>query len=288
MDRNAGVVRERAGRTRALGSWSYVVTVHLALLVAAVSPETVCRLQAAVTGDPSFGITYRGLLRAHHLEDRAAPEGSVVFVGDSNTERMDTRVMTPERALNFGISGDTLVGLAQRLPLYRSIRSARTVVLAIGVNDLAHAGSETIAARLREVLAGLPPRVPVIVSGVLPIHEPTYRQANITYLNGRRIDNARIRELNARIRGVSGQFPSVVFVDATRAMVDGTGNLEATFTVDGVHLTEAGYRAWASVLAPALATPNLAGARPPAPTPRSPCSPAGTRSSSDPRLPGPG
>jgi lysophospholipase L1-like esterase len=55
-------------------------------------------------------------------------------------------------------------------------------------------------------------------------------------------DNAGMLVIRDRLRH---EFPAAICVDATRALAP-TGLLRPEYTVDGVHLTEAGYRVWAT------------------------------------------
>ncbi len=60
------------------------------------------------------------------------PDKSVVFVGDSLTQSLYVDAVA-RPSVNYGIGGDTTVGVLGRLPEYRSILCASAVVMAIGV-----------------------------------------------------------------------------------------------------------------------------------------------------------
>jgi hypothetical protein len=76
------------------------------------------------------------MLLAHHMRlDGNVPSDALLFFGSSSVQSLAVGELA-ERAVNFGIGSETIPQLMERLPRYRSLASARGVVLAIGY-DLA-------------------------------------------------------------------------------------------------------------------------------------------------------
>ncbi len=163
-------------------------------------------------------------------------EADVVFLGDSLTEYgLWSEWFLGRSVVNRGIGGDTSAGVLRRLDT--STGSQRKLSLLIGTNDLA-----------------LGVRIPAIAANVGAIIDGIRRTAPATeiYLNGvlpraRRFRD-RVRELNDALLAVADER-TVVFLDLWPALADADGALRRDFTMDKLHLTGAGYRAWVGVLA---------------------------------------
>lgn len=156
----------------------------------------------------------------------------VVMLGDSITAggRWPQRVAG---AVDRGRSGDTTTKLLQRLDAVP--REGRTVFLMIGLNDLRRgAGVEDTAARTAEIVARLAPARVYLVSTLLT------RDPHL---------NHRIAALNALTAKDCSQRCTVL--DANSLLAP-EGMLKPEFTYDGFHLSEAGYRAYHRVIAPAI------------------------------------
>lgn len=166
--------------------------------------------------------------------------GLVLFLGDSITAggAWDER-LPEEHTVNQGIGGDTTDGVLERLDAVVA-QSPDVIVLLIGTNDFGnHRKSaehvvrnvETILVTLRRELPG----VRLLLVSILP------RQAEYT---------PRIEEANRHLR----QFVATChaqYLDVWPALADGD-HLAEQYTEDGLHLTDAGYRAYTDELVPAL------------------------------------
>jgi lysophospholipase L1-like esterase len=221
------------------------VLVHAALIVALFRHDLVQRLEQAVVGTPVIFDRYQGMVAAHQAQN---PEGCIVFIGDSIVQGLDVKAVTDQPALNFGIGGDNTVGARWRVPQYRSLKSARAIVLAIGVNDLWRLDDDQLVANYEAVLDLFPSQVPIIVSCILPVNEPLCERPHISYVTRRKAENARIRNVNQRLSQLAQRSSHLSVVDASSVMCDEGGNLRRDYTGDGIHLTAEGYDAWAGRL----------------------------------------
>ncbi|MDY4571084.1 calcineurin-like phosphoesterase C-terminal domain-containing protein [Alistipes senegalensis] len=177
-----------------------------------------------------------------------------VMLGNSLTERGAWAEYFPEaHVINRGIGGDCVAGMAARLDSIVAGRP-RAIFLMAGVNDLIFS---TIAPeallrqyeRLLDRIATESPATQVFIQSPLPLDEAR----NEPYFTGK---NARIEAFDRLLRRMAARR-GLKFIDIRSRMLR-DGKLPAEYTVDGIHLTPAGYAVWIEALRPYV-TP--AGAR---------------------------
>lgn len=110
------------------------------------------------------------MLNYHGTIDPLVRDGSVVFIGDSITQGLNTDAVA-DHSINYGMGSDTTEGVLHRLPVYRSLEHASTVVLAIGVNDLYTRSIDDVIASYQSILKDVPAGPRVMISAVLPVRE---------------------------------------------------------------------------------------------------------------------
>jgi hypothetical protein len=117
---------------------AYVVGLHLAIGALVVKTDFLDRLHHrwAVLAAPEFDGGYRRWASALARSDAFARPDALVFLGDSMLRDLDTSSIA-RHTLNLAISGDTTAGLLGRIRAYRSVETARGVVVGVGPNDLA-------------------------------------------------------------------------------------------------------------------------------------------------------
>ncbi len=215
----------------------YVLCLHVLLLVFVLRTNL---FQAALAqiGIPYFRTEptehYKTMLTFHLLADGHIPDGSVLFIGDSFVQGLCVQAVT-HKGVNLGIGTDTVSGVAHRLPLYKSLKSASAIVLAIGVNDLSRRSDHVIIDAYRLILAEVPQHVPIVISGILPVDESAYGRKR----------NERIKKLNGELKNVCSSTQNCHFIDSGDQLKDLNGNLKAEYhTGDGMHLNTNGYRVW--------------------------------------------
>jgi lysophospholipase L1-like esterase len=245
---NEATPAARLARTRRWVWWTYLALTHLLLILALFRHDLIERLERVVMGTPTVFAEYRGIVLGQVSQSRCLPEYCVVFLGDSITAALPVPAVVGGDGVNFGIDGDTTVGLLWRIPQYANLNTARAIVVSIGVNDMSRFGDDRIAANYRSILESLPSSVPVIVSGILPLREEAGKRSNISYLSGHAASNVRIKEFNRKLDALCRDFPNATMLDAHDAMADETGDLRQEYTSDGVHLTPEGYDAWVRAL----------------------------------------
>lgn len=170
----------------------------------------------------------------------AAPSGPIVMLGDSLTKAGAWDRLLPDReVVNAGVEGDTTVDVANRLDDVVALDPA-VVVLMAGTNEARRATVEQVVRGIEDILFRLHRELPLtrlIICSVLPRERE-------------RADW--IREVNIHTR----QFAPTVkaeFLDLWPRFADDDGELREELTTDRLHLTDAGYDAWAEPLRDQLA-----------------------------------
>jgi Lysophospholipase L1 and related esterases len=194
----------------------------------------------------------------------AAQNGSdLEFFGDSITEAMgwNPAAMQPFKN-NFGADNPTALGLGgdgtQQL-LYRLNHgemqgTPKAVVLNIGTNDLGSLSTEQIANNIQKSIESIQLRSPdskIVLMGILP-----------------RTDagdpgNAMVDATNAALSKLATTNGAVQFVNLRNSFVDSNGNQKAElYNTDKLHLSPAGYQAWADGIRNAIGRINSMPATP--------------------------
>lgn len=179
---------------------------------------------------PEFNMTYRRMAWSLARADRRARPGALLFIGDSIVRDLDTSSLA-RHTLNMAIPGDTTRRVHQRLLGYESLKSARGVVLGVGVNDQLYRSVPEAVDIYRKILKEVPGDVPLVVSAVLPVDPKTARG----------FDNQRVREMNAALRPLCASRPGCQLVDVGRALSDAKGDLAPSMhDGSGLHLSAKG------------------------------------------------
>lgn len=227
--------------------WIYFLGLHILLVFVIWKSDFIQRVGLHL-GVVQTWPHYRAMVGYHAAQDAQVPAGSVVFLGDSITQGLLVSEVTPV-GVNYGIGGDNVEGVINRIPRYSSLSKASGIVLAIGVNDLSWRDDDRILADYARLLQALPRGPRVLVCAILPVAQPT---------EAIRLPDAerRIPALNDRLRKLAAAHQAA-FVDAGPALSDDRGRLGNAFHGgDGIHLNAAGYAVWAKALREALASSN--------------------------------
>jgi lysophospholipase L1-like esterase len=168
--------------------------------------------------------------------------GGVAFVGDSLTDWMRWNELFPDiRSRNFGIAGDTTVGLKARIKQVVAAKPAE-VILQIGTNDVefGRLTPEGIVANIDDCIAALQnglPGVKIVVENLLP-RQPQY--------------DAKVRAVNAALKTAVDKR-GLPLIDLYSQFV-ADGRLDPRLTPDDLHLSGQGYLRWRDLLRPYIGT----------------------------------
>jgi lysophospholipase L1-like esterase len=183
----------------------------------------------------------------HALAAGPVTHRDVVVVGDSLTEHGEWWELLERPIANRGVAGDTVEAVRARLDDVAAL-DPRVVFVLVGINDLlAGASPEALAARHAALIAALRGRLPrarIVVESLLPIRdELVARDAELT--------SATVRRANELCRR-GAAAASADWLDLHARLADPDGELDPRYSSDGLHLSGAGYRAWAAALLPYL------------------------------------
>jgi hypothetical protein len=168
--------------------------------------------------------------------------GGVAFVGDSLTDWMRWNELFPEiHSRNFGIAGDTTVGLRARIGQVVAAKPAK-VILQIGTNDVEFGklSPEGIVANIDASVAALQlglPDAKIAVESLLP-RQPQFDE--------------KVRTVNALLKSAA-ERRGVIYVDVYSHFVV-NGRLDPTVTPDDLHLSGQGYIRWRDLIRPIIGT----------------------------------
>ncbi len=190
---------------------------------------------------------YDGKLATFEQENRGNATVDVVFLGDSLTDGCDLSVYYPEYScFNRGIGGDTSYRLIDRLQVSAYDTNPKAIVLLIGGNDILGGKSlESVYENYKKIITGLQEHLPnaKIVWCSLTAMGNDWAKHN---------DTAMI--CNQKIKLLSQKY-GCTFVDLFTPLCNPeTNEIFADYTIEGVHLTDAGYRVVSAEIKAALET----------------------------------
>lgn len=173
--------------------------------------------------------------------------GHIVMLGNSITDGGEfSELFDNENVINRGIRNDVIKGVEKRLGQVTAGRPSK-IFLLIGINDISHNLSvDRLAADYEHLVKEIRQQSPesrLYIQSVMPINNDFKRYRNLT---GK---EKTITALNKRIESIASDN-GAIFIDLTDALSDTRGKLRKGFTNDGLHLTGAGYKAWAKAIRP--------------------------------------
>lgn len=184
------------------------------------------------------------LNRLGHFETLSGSGIGIVFVGDSLTDRCEWGELIGRSDIaNRGIDADTTDGVLNRLGEITRMQPRKVFILVGGADLIIGRKPDAIVKNYSRIIAGIrasSPGTAVYVQSVLPTR---IRRAPLT--------PEAIMELNRGIRSLC-ERSGARYVDLHTLMVDALGDLDARYTIDGVHLNGAGYQVWRAALVPLL------------------------------------
>ncbi|MDR3176644.1 MAG: GDSL-type esterase/lipase family protein [Desulfovibrio sp.] len=177
---------------------------------------------------------------------RAVRSCAVLLIGDSLVEGF-YKTYHGAGIFAAGVQGAGVRDWLGQAPALLGLLKTGRIILALGVND-SRIPAEKLPEFFRDYealcrIAGA--AAPLSLSTILPVRRGKGRATRF----GNRINPGMIRRMNegiARIAAAEGYE----LIDSHRAMADAYGMLSEDLTVDGVHLTRAGYAKWEAALFP--------------------------------------
>lgn len=177
---------------------------------------------------------------------------NIVFVGDSLTELYDlNKYYNDYHIVNSGVGGnstrDVLDNLEKRVYQYNPSK----VFLLIGTNDMAYQyPKEEIYTNIVKIVNEIKknrPYAKIYVQSIYPInnsYDPKIRRKSVTYRK-----NEIVNYINDKLKE-KYKNTDVIYVDVNKKLLDEDNLLNIDYTVDGVHISDEGYKKITSVLLP--------------------------------------
>ena len=194
-------------------------------------------------GDNSdiFKEYYENKVAGYIEENKTLDEGEldVVFLGDSLTDGYDVGRFFPQyKVSNRGISGDTTVGLENRLDVCVYQVKPKVAVMLIGANNM-----DEMMDNYEDILIGFKENVPdtkIVLLSLTSMSGEWGKKNQLAAYN------------NVQIKMLAEKY-DYEFVDLYSALLNlETGEIYDEYTTDGGHLTEQGYEVLTSQIAPVL------------------------------------
>ena len=167
-------------------------------------------------------------------------DADVVFIGDSLTYFSDfTRYFPEKKICNLGINGDTLQGLNVRVSMIRAVNPEKVFLLG-GINSLRDARFDAALKEYEQLVNHMCRLLDaeIYLISVLPI--ASYRAVDV-------LANDTITRFNQKLAELA-EKKGIVHIDAASGFLL-NGEMNPAYTIDGVHLSQAGYDVWADQIA---------------------------------------
>ncbi len=163
----------------------------------------------------------------------------IVMLGDSLTDNAEWGILLPQvNIADHGISGDTTLGVLNRLDLAINTNASKVFVM-IGVNDLYKGiGIEEVVTNYRK-----------IVNELVENKVDVYIQSTLFLAEGNARLNKKIVQLNEELEQFARANESVAFVDLNSKLSNGKF-LIAEYTNDIKMLNGKGYKIWRDMIKP--------------------------------------
>lgn len=222
-------------------------TTSLSRRAAAAAVLAVLALASAVGAAEQSENRWEPRIKAFEDRDRTEPpaKGGILFVGSSSIVGWDLAKCFPNLpAINRGFGGSQIadsIHFAARIVLPYE---PKVVVFYAGDNDIASGKTpEQVAAdyaRFVEKIHGALPKARIVFVAIKP-SVARWKLAE------------KMRQANALIREAAEKDPRLVFVDIDTPMIGDDGLPRAELLkADGLHLNDAGYELWSTLVLPHL------------------------------------
>lgn len=184
------------------------------------------------------GAYYSILLKRFINEAPGVEKGGTVFIGDSLIQGfpVDKSFKDP-KVVNCGVSGDRILGVAERLDVCVKAFEPGRVYLMVGINDLLKKKSKPVGKladayhRLVKDMKYAAPNADITVFSILPVSGDFVG------------NNSRVYQLNDEIKSIAAK-EGVEYFDLHPFFTAGSGDLNPRYTTEGLHLNLNGYLCW--------------------------------------------
>ncbi|MFQ5445542.1 MAG: GDSL-type esterase/lipase family protein [Saprospiraceae bacterium] len=168
-------------------------------------------------------------------------QSAIVFLGNSLTAQNEWAEMfgRPD-ILNRGIPGDHAGGMLERLGEISRHKPSKIFLMA-GINDLCFHSPEVVVGKCQNLVEAILHEMPstrLYIQSVLPVNNDVVKTP---------VKNEGIIFVNDKMRAYA-RSKGLIFIDLYPLFLDKKGNLDAVYTLDGVHINGAAYLKWKAAI----------------------------------------
>ena len=205
-------------------------------------------------------ITYHFIIFDHNkvkvIEKEVTKEVMVVddnylFLGDSITEWYDLdKYYSNLPVINSGISGYTTSSILENLDKMVYKYNPSKVFILIGINDLElEVSNDVVVDNIKKIIKNIKNNrrySKIYIESIYPINNSDNEIISSDVINGNR-KNADVLEINEKLVKLAAE-ENITYIDVYSELVDADGLLRLEYTVDGLHLSDEGYKKVTEVL----------------------------------------
>ena len=199
-------------------------------------------------GQASWDSTYRpNNFSLREEQFKAYPNSSkdIIFLGNSITAGVDWMELLQNKHLrNRGISGDISFGVLERLDEVTEGKPAKVFIL-IGINDISRNIPDSLIIRNYSLIISRikkeSPSTKIYFHTLMPVNN------EFTQFKNHYNKDAHILYVNSELKKLAAK-EKITLIDLYPHFLDANNKLDKKYTVDGLHLTAAGYQVWAEIL----------------------------------------
>ena len=171
----------------------------------------------------------------------------IIFLGDSITHRYDLKKYYDNKnIINQGIEGNTTKDVLERLQTGVYDYNVKKVILLIGTNDIGVQEDpiENIKLIINKIKS-YDDSIEIIVESIYPINNTKNSKIKKDVVGTR--NNEKIKETNKKIKEICKE-KNITYVNVYDELTDKNGNLKLEYTVEGLHISDEGYKKITNVL----------------------------------------
>lgn len=171
-------------------------------------------------------------------------DNNYLFLGDSITEQYDLKEYYEDYpVVNSGVSGDYTSSIVKDMKKRVYDYNPSKVFLLIGINDLRKGNDVSeIVSNTKEIIELIKENRPyseIYLESIYPINKTDDDKVSDGVKNIK-FDNEKIIEVNDLLKDLA-KDEKITYVDLYNKLIDDDGNLNISYTKDGLHISSEGY-----------------------------------------------
>jgi lysophospholipase L1-like esterase len=198
---------------------------------------------------------YRQRLNVFNLlKEEVTGKKAIIFVGNSLIDTFEWAEYFTDLEdtviLNRGIGGDTIDRLIERFDsTFLAGYNPQRIFIMVGINDISSNNFQVgnFIKKYRVLLEKLSVYIPpdkICVHSILPVRNREDKPIT------------EIKKINQYLR-LYAHEKDLHYIDLYDKLIDSTGQLDAKYSLDGIHLTSEGYKVWLETIKPYVLSPPV-------------------------------